>query len=151
MYATADAMIARFGEDEVISLSDRAHAGVVDAVVLGQGLADASALIDGYLASRYSLPLSTIPPMLEPLCCDIARYKLATGSVRPTDEMRKRYEDAIAWLVQVASGKIGLGVDPAGAEPAEAGGSSGVNFVSGRPRVFDAGSLGDFGWWSGRR
>ncbi len=151
MYATVASMIARFGEDEVIDATDRNKVGAVDETVGTQALTDASAVIDGYLASRYTLPLSMIPPLLEPLCCDIARYKLCTGLIRATDEMRARYEDALAWLEKVASGRIGLGVDAAGAEPAQAGGSSGINFVPGRARVFDGGSLSDFTYRGGFR
>lgn len=52
-----------------------------------QALADASSLIDGYLAGRYPPPLAHVPTVLVPICCDIARHRLygeqarATGSI----------------------------------------------------------------------
>jgi phage gp36-like protein len=145
-YASAQSMMSRFGEPEMIALTDRTGADAVDDAVLGQALADSGTLIDGYLASRYTLPLAVIPGMLELLACDIARYKLAE---RPTEEMRKRFDDAIGWLEKVAAGKIGLGVDQAGQEPPEAGGAVGVVFTS-RGRVFSADSLGDYAPGGGR-
>src|SRR4051812_35388029 len=98
-YATQANLTARFGTAEVQQLSDVNNTGAIDAARVTQALADASNTIDGYLSSRYSLPLASPPAMLELLCCDLARYKLAT---RPTEEMRKRAEDALAWLTKVA-------------------------------------------------
>lgn len=156
-YATLAAMVARFGEDELIALTAPLDATAPDAAMAGQALADASAVIDGYLASRYALPLETVPALLEPLCCDIARYRLAAGgSVHlPTDIQRQRYDDALIWLAQVAAGKIGLGLDPGGNEPPVDGGATGASWASRRPRVFDAAELADYdyrGWGrAGRR
>lgn len=146
MYATSAAMITRFGEDEVVTLTDRVGSGLIDMVVLDQALADACAMIDGYLASRYDLPLALVPPMLEPLCCDITRYRLTSSSTdtNTTDQIERRYKDALNWLQQVARGTLDLGVDVSGAAPPAAGGSTGINFVPGRARIFDAGGLGDF-------
>ncbi len=153
VYASLQSLIARFGEDEMIGLTALPGAADPDPVVAGQALADASAMIDGYLASRYALPLTTIPALLEPLCCDIARYRLATGGDRtPTDEMRDRHQDALTWLEKVAAGKIGLGLDPTGNEPPIDGGATGASFSSRRSRVFDAEKLADYDFraWGGR-
>ncbi|PKG72986.1 DUF1320 domain-containing protein, partial [Shewanella sp. GutCb] len=74
VYASSAQMVARFGEDELVSLTDRdGTAGAIVARVLDVALNDATALINGYLAGRYTLPLPTPPAMLERLCCDIAR------------------------------------------------------------------------------
>lgn len=116
VYATSSQMVARFGEAELISLTDRdGSAGTIVASVLDVALDDATALINGYLAGRYTLPLATPPEMLERLCCDIARYGLYDNGA--SEQISKRYDDAVRYLEQVAAGKITLGVATQGEAP----------------------------------
>jgi phage gp36-like protein len=115
MYATVDIMTARFGQREVLSLSDRDGTGEVNATVLADALDDASSEIDTYLAGRYALPLDPAPKMLGGICCDIARYRLCGGETVMTEEIRQRYKDAVSFLKLVASGDVTLGVTATGA------------------------------------
>lgn len=108
-YATQQDMIERFGSQEIVQLTDRANTGSIDATVLAQALADADAEIDGYLASRYVLPLNSVPPVLVRLACDIARYNLYDEHA--TDQVKERYQNARDFLTQIGTGKISLGVD----------------------------------------
>jgi len=116
-YATIQNMIDRFGEDELIQLTDRQNLGVIDNVVVNRALADADARINGYLGVRYTMPLSLPQPTgLERLGCDIARYALHEDRV--TEIVQKRYDDAIALLRDVAAGKAELGLDDTANKPA---------------------------------
>lgn len=116
-YATQQNLIDRFGEDELIQLTDRGNLGVIDATVVSRALADADARINGYLAVRYSLPLSApLPTELERLACDIARYALYEDRV--TEIVEKRYQDAIALLRDVSAGRAELGLDSTDNKPA---------------------------------
>ena len=74
MYATLDQLTERFGERMLVQLTDRASppAGTVDADVVARALADTAAVIDGYLAGRYVLPLAQTPPLLADLALAIA-------------------------------------------------------------------------------
>ena len=63
-YATLADMQNRFSEAELIDLSDRSGAGVMDSAVIDAALNDAKATIDGYLAARNPLPLATEPDEL---------------------------------------------------------------------------------------
>ena len=116
-YVTQQKLIDRFGETEMIQLTDRNNAGTVDAAVLDQAIADAGAEIDGYLAGRYQLPLAVTPSILVLYAGDIARYRLYDDGA--TEEVRKRYEDAIKFLRLAAEGKVRLRAD----EPAPTGGA----------------------------
>lgn len=116
-YATQQQLIDRFGEAELIQLTDRNNVGAIDTTVLNQAIADAGAEIDGYLAGRYQLPLATVPVILALYCGDITRYRLYDDGA--TEEVRKRYEDAMKFLRLVAEGKVRLGAD----EPAPTGGA----------------------------
>lgn len=138
-YAAKANMLARFGEPEVIALTDRDHLGVVDDVVLDGALAEADTEIDPYLAPRHQLPLANVPRILTGFACDIARYRLCGAGVTETDEIRNRYKDAVKFLENVASGKIGLGLDAANnvAKPANM-----VQFAESTGRVFGRGERG---------
>lgn len=115
-YATQADLEARFGVDELTQLTDRVGAGVPDAAIVARALADADAEIDGYLASRYDLPLTTVPPVLARIACDIARYRLWED--RASEEVRLRYEDARRMLESIARGQVSLGLPAANAAPA---------------------------------
>lgn len=115
-YATQADLEARFGTDELTQLTDRVGAGIPDAAIVARALADADAEIDGYLASRYALPLATVPPVLARIACDIARYRLWED--RASEEVRLRYEDARRLLESIARGQVSLGLPAASAAPA---------------------------------
>ncbi|PIJ41592.1 DUF1320 domain-containing protein [Serratia sp. OPWLW2] len=131
MYATRDDMVIRFGEREVISLTDLTYTGAIDDQVLAGGLSAASGEINGYIAGRYRLPLPKLPPILKGIACDIARYRL-TGTERVcSEEIRDRYRDAIRYLEGVAAGRVSLGTfDDTGTTVPSS--SAGVKFFSGR-------------------
>lgn len=138
-YATQQDLVDRFGETEVIQLSDRANAGAIDVAVVAAKLADADAEIDSYLQGRYTLPLSPVPLTLQRIACDIARYHLYDD--RPTEYVAKRYDAAIAFLRAVAKGDVQLGPDAGGDAPASAAGAP--DHVANDP-VFNRDTLRDF-------
>ncbi|WP_416053127.1 gp436 family protein [Cupriavidus basilensis] len=118
-YATQSDMAARFGEDELVELTDRDRTGAVDAGVLAGALDDASGEIDSYLAGRYAVPLAQAPRFLSGLCCDIARYRLCGAGTRLTEVINDRYRNATRFLEKVSSGAVSIGpVGDTGTVPA---------------------------------
>jgi phage gp36-like protein len=111
-YCTKQDVIDRFGENELMDLTDRDNMGVIVDSVLDQAISDASAEMDGYLGGRYQLPLVTVPPVLKALCCNIARYKLYDEQA--SEQVTKRFDAAIKFLFSVSKGEISLGVDATG-------------------------------------
>jgi phage gp36-like protein len=111
MYCSIDDMVNRFDLDELIQLTDQNGVGVIDNTVVDAALLDASNLIDGYIAGRYTLPLSHIPAVLTKICADIARYNLYDNAV--SDVVEKNYKAALDFLMNVGKGtlKLGLSVD----------------------------------------
>lgn len=134
-YAVMADMVARFGELEVIQLTDRNQDGLIDEDVAAVALADATAEIDAYLG-RFKRPFTDVPPILKRLCCDIARYRLtAANGVLITEEIRNRYKiDVLDLLRAMAKGEVQLGVDESGEEVAA--GEDGIVFVNGKNKVF---------------
>lgn len=115
-YASQQNLTDRFGEDELIQLSDRANTGLINSTVVARALADADAEINGYLSTRYTLPLSSVPEVLVVIACNIARYRLDNRD--PREDIVTRYKDAIKYLKDVVSGEGSLGVDSSNARPA---------------------------------
>ena len=118
MYCNRGDMITRFGEEELVQLTDRdgAAGAVVDAV-LNQVIDDAGATIDGYLGGRYSLPLAAVPRVLTRTACDLARYYLFDDQLDEGHQAAKRYADAISYLEKVGRGFLQLGLDSNNARP----------------------------------
>ena len=110
-YCTYVDLVERYGPIELDQLTN--HAG--DCPAIQSAITDASSEIDVYLAGRYVLPLlPPIPIVLKRCACDIARYYL--WDLQTTDQIRERYQDAIALLKGMANGDVILEVAVA-AEP----------------------------------
>lgn len=137
-YLTSTELRKRFGAQEIDDLADPLRTGTPDETILTRAVSDAGALIDGYLAARYTLPLTYTPEMVASWCADIARYRLWDDQA--PEEVRRRYEDALAQLKLVSTGVIALPPDVNGDIPSNA---SGMDYYSDE-RVFTAETLADF-------
>jgi phage gp36-like protein len=112
-YATLSDLVSRFGEEQLVQLTDRNGSGVIDQSIVDQAINDASALIDGYLSGRYPVPLSPVPAILVGYACDLARYNLfPDANLDDVNTVRIRQRDAIRFLEQVGQGKLSLGLRP---------------------------------------
>lgn len=129
-YCTLQNLKDRYGETELIQLTDPANASEIDTAVLNKAIADADAEINSYLTA-YSLPLAIIPANFERLACDITRYYLFGVSV--PDLVQKRYDNAVDYLKLVAKNTINLAPDTSGTVVEET--STSVEFSS-SPSVF---------------
>jgi phage gp36-like protein len=105
-YATYEDLLANFGEQELELVTDRDRDGSPDDGVIEDGLQFADDMIDGYLRSRYSVPIANPPRNLIGVACDIARYRYYQD--QPTELVITRYEQAVGWLKDVAHGLVDL-------------------------------------------
>lgn len=139
-YATLAQLTDRYGAQMLVNLTDRAEVatGEIDEAVIDRALADTDALIDGYLAGRYVLPLAATPPLLADLAGAIAVWKLHTH--KPDDKIEADYRDARRTLDAIAKGDVRLPV--AGVEPAGTGGSGAR--ITDRDRPFTEANLKGF-------
>jgi phage gp36-like protein len=120
-YCTQQNLVDRFTEEELIQLTDRTiPATAIDATVVAEAISDADDTINGYIAGRYDLPLSSTPGVLVRNACDLAHYYLYGVNVVP-DVVQKRYDAAIKYLTLLGEGKVTLGLDGDGAEADSAG------------------------------
>lgn len=118
-YLTQQELIDRFGSTEITQLADRDGDGVIDQAVIDGAIADADAEIDGYLQSRYELPLGSVPRVIERIAADLARYFLYDDHA--TEHVNKRRDDAVKFLKSVSKGEVALGLSESGdpAKPAD--------------------------------
>lgn len=142
-YASTADMVAEFGEPEMIRLS-APEGGLEDAVVVEaveRALEDASATIDGYLRTRYALPMPLpAPAEIARAARVLARYDLARGGQKsPSESMAADRKEVMAWLGEIAAGRVKLAL----AEQAT-GAADGEARVSDRPTMFTSG--GGLGW-----
>lgn len=110
-YATPAQMVERFGQEELIQVSNRTGypAAEIDPVTLAAALKDGSDLIDGYLGKRYAIPLKPVPSLAVRWNCDLARWFLQPGA--PPEMVKANYERTLEELQAAADGSISLGVE----------------------------------------
>ncbi|WP_417862376.1 gp436 family protein [Vreelandella venusta] len=133
-YCTQADLIERFGEDELLAIAHD-DTGAMDTAVVERACDDASGEIDGYVsAAGYPVPLSPVPRIVIANACDIARYRLYDEHA--TDQVQKRYDDAVKFLKSVSRGEVRLGIS-SGTASSSAGS---VQMNSGR-QVFNGGGF----------
>ncbi|WP_374342585.1 gp436 family protein [Azonexus sp.] len=130
-YLSASDLLTRFGTEELAQVADRGTPRQVTAeqlraaitsdpagwsaaerdamAVINSAIADACSAIDGYLGGRYSTPLPSAPTVVTRLAGDLARYFLYDDHA--TETVQKRYDAAMAFLRDVAAGKVSLGAE----------------------------------------
>lgn len=145
MYATATQLLERYNADEIAQRADQRiprlvtgdmlkiaasggdlsgftpdeqAAALAALALVERTLHDARQTIDAYVGSRYQLPLTQAPEVLERIACQLARYGLYDD--RATEQIKALRDDSIKFLEQIASGRIQLGVTALNAAPASA-------------------------------
>lgn len=120
-YASTEDVAIRAGEAELMQIADRNRDGFADQPVIDAALTDADNLVNGYLATRYGVPLAAVPELVRTWSVSIARYVLHRNGA--PDHVAQDYKDAVNGLKDVAAGRIALPL-PQGAQPlAETGGT----------------------------
>lgn len=114
-YITQQDMIDRYGEEELIQLTDHNNLREINTDTLDRAIADAEGEVDGYLAGRFSAPITPVPKVLVRITSDIARYYLYDDMA--PEHISKRYDNAVKFLKGIANGTVNLGVDDTGATP----------------------------------
>lgn len=137
-YATLSDLEERYSPAEILSVADRDGDGVADSTVISAALADASELIDGYLAGRYELPLVAAPGLVKGWCCDIARRRMHKDD--PPSYIVDAHDEALRQLRDVQAGRMILQV--AGIQaPAASVSDTQVLLDEDGGRVFDQSAL----------
>lgn len=122
-YATqSDIVPLRITQTELVQLTCDDASKTVNADVVTAVLDEASGTVDSYCRARYATPLQP-SAMVKARTLDVAVYLLFSrrrGGLQPTELVRQRYEDAIAFLKDVAASKASLD-QPVGVQQAQTG------------------------------
>jgi len=113
LYITLQDIIDAYSEDDVLMIADPERVGTIDSAVVDTAISKASALVDGYVGSKYALPLPSVPMILVQPCVDIAVYFLSGDAGSMTEQRKERYKDAKALLSDIARGVVSLGLPEA--------------------------------------
>lgn len=141
-YAVKQDLIDRWGEKELIQLTDRSNVPptTVNETTVTKALTDADSLLNSYIAKRYTLPLDPAPAILTRLAADITRYYLFGRVAEKDGEVERAYQEALSWAKDVSRGLVQL---EDGGTPATQTGGGEVR-TSGPDRVFTRDSLKGF-------
>lgn len=118
--AKAD-LIARYGAQELAQLTDETAAHSADDAEITAACDEATSLIDGYAAARYTVPLSPVPAMVKSWACAIARRLLWKDRALPDSAVAIAHDEALTALREVAKGVLRLPASD-GAQPSAVGG-----------------------------
>ncbi|MBU2527669.1 MAG: DUF1320 domain-containing protein [Bacteroidetes bacterium] len=117
-YSTlAELKLAKWEQILIQLTASTAAPTVVDETVVTAAIVDADAVIDSYLCLRYTVPLTTVPKVINRLSMDIAIYFLYMRGDGAPEAVENKYNDAVKLLDKMASGKVGLGEATLDAEP----------------------------------
>lgn len=108
-YVTQADLVARYGEQDLVRLTDRTNSppSTIDSDVVTAAIGDAESFAQTYIRARYTLPLAEVPAALTRQVAAIAWWNLK-GPGRATEDDRQAYEDAMRWLEKVGDGKAVL-------------------------------------------
>lgn len=115
MYTTAETLIEKYGVDLLIALTIKRPTGEEtepDMTVINREISRVDGIIDGYLRSRYTLPLSEVPPELAGYAEDMAIARIYGCMPERTvpEDVTRASKEATAWLRDVQKGLASLSV-----------------------------------------
>jgi phage gp36-like protein len=143
-YATEADVDAAWGSSFVDVLAFDDAAAARDAVKIEAALTEAAATVNSYAGRRYRLPLTLSQDgtvLVRSITVDIAVWRIATSADRMTDIINKRYEQALATLRDIATGKADVALAPSGQTPDI---SPNEVVIEAAPRFFDRHRLGGY-------
>jgi phage gp36-like protein len=114
-YCTEDDLLNMIPEEDLTDLTVESG-DVPDSGIITDAINKADAEIDSYLGVKYVVPLSPTPDQVKALSVDLAIYHLYSRHSIVPPVRQQKYEDAVAFLKQVARGQAiitGPGGEPA--------------------------------------
>lgn len=105
-YLTIAQFVDRITLDEAIRLTEAVVPGKMDKARIIGAITDAQSVVDGYLATKYSVPLSPAPALITALVYDLTVAKLWRGS--PPEDITAARAAATQTLRDLAKGVMAL-------------------------------------------
>jgi len=137
MYCSIQDIKEDMTEKVVAQLSNDENPNEVNEEIVIKYISESTQLIDGFLRSRYGLPLEKEHSIIKKLCIDIVKYELYKRRGKVFDNIQNLYKDGIATLEKIQKGMITLDEGTAETRP-------GFFLVSNREPVFDKNKLDNY-------
>lgn len=117
-YCTVQDLIAKYGEDAIVRLSDRTNKPptTIDQTIVNDAIADADAEINMYLQTRYKLPLAETPRPILRASVILAYANLNPKQPKEAPELVQADKQR-ALLDKLAKGTVTLGLNSDDKEP----------------------------------
>jgi len=111
-YSTLADILAMVQEDTLRQMTDDDMNGVVDTAKVDAAILTADEIINGFLRGRYTVPLTTVPPLVMGLSRDLAIYEVYSrrGEGGCPDNVVKRADNVRKMLGQIQRGEMLLDV-----------------------------------------
>lgn len=112
-YSTLAGIEKVLSSKEIARLTDDTSGQVVDVQIVEDAISSADELIDGYLRSRYALPLMTTPKLITNISVDLAIYFLHQRRFRTNmpESIESQYKNQLKLLEQIQKGFLHLGIE----------------------------------------
>jgi phage gp36-like protein len=123
------------GTQLTAQLSGDGEGANIDDAVLDKAITDAQSIVDGKVGVKYAVPFATgsVPRVIAECTLDIAIYKAYENKSGADSRVRRRYEDAMKILDQIATGRFNLNLASGDTVSASA---APTDRVKGKPRLF---------------
>lgn len=115
-YSTKSDIEKKLPPKQLIQLSDDNDDLLPDTGVIDEAITGADDEINGYVALRYTVPLSPVPGLIRTMSINIAIKNLHDRRGIERDTVKENYKHAINQLQKIAEGKMTLGDTPGPAE-----------------------------------
>lgn len=137
MYCNIQDIKEDLTEKVVAQLSNDDNPNLVNEEIVSKYISESSQLIEGFLRSRYELPLRNEHAILKKVCIDIVKYELYKRRGKVFDNIQNLYKDGISTLEKIQKGMITLDEGTAETRP-------GFFLVSERKPVIDKQTLDNY-------
>ncbi len=113
MYLTREEILNEISADTLALITSN-DGSLIDWDKVDKAIQDASAVIDSYLSSRYSVPLSTVPRLIKKICSDLTIYELYQSAIsnnyiaETPEGIKERHDKAMEILKDISAGKAGI-------------------------------------------
>ena len=108
-YISQADLARKVSDNQLIQLTDDAKTGAIITAVVDAAIADAEAMIDSYLSTRYTVPISPVTALVKALAVDLTVCRLYERRQRVPKDVEQACAAAKDLLQKLTTGEVPLG------------------------------------------
>nr|BDD46394.1 hypothetical protein 12 [bacterium] len=123
MYCALSDIVSVVPESEIARLTDDTSGRTLNENVVNEAISKGDELINGYLRSRYDVPLTSAPLLVRNISVDLAVYFLYQRRYRANmpESVENQYKTSVKTLGEIQKGFVNLGIEPQSDEGGQVG------------------------------